>query len=106
MKVLLDECVPRKFKNHLSGHECSTVPEVGLAGKKNGELLALAEQAGFQVFVTVDRRIEYEQNLQGRGIAVILIHAKSSRLGDLLPRVPAILKELASLQIGRLVHVG
>jgi len=45
MKLLLDECVPRKFKNHLPGHECQTVPEAGLGGKKNGELLSLAESA-------------------------------------------------------------
>jgi hypothetical protein len=53
MKVLLDECVPRKFKNSLPGHDCHTVPEAGFAGKKNGELLLLAEQAGFQVFLSI-----------------------------------------------------
>ena len=47
-RVLLDECVPRKFKEHFPGHECVTVPELGLAGKKNGELLSLAEEAAFK----------------------------------------------------------
>jgi hypothetical protein len=46
MKVLLDECLPGKFKNQLQGHECSTVPEAGWTGKKNGELLVLAEKNG------------------------------------------------------------
>jgi hypothetical protein len=55
MRVLLDECVPRKFKNRLIGHECRTVPEEGFAGKRNGELLRLAERAGFDVFLSVDR---------------------------------------------------
>jgi hypothetical protein len=82
MKVLLDECLPRKLKNNLIGHECQTVPEVGLAGKKNGQLLTLAREAGFEVFVTVDRGIEYELNLARRDIAVIVMHAKSSRLAD------------------------
>jgi len=68
VRVLLDECVPRKFKEHFPGHECVTVPELGLAGKKNGELLSLAEEAGFQVFITLDQGIEYEQNLMGRRI--------------------------------------
>ena len=72
MKVLLDECVPRKFKDSLSGHDCSTVPEEGFAGKKNGELLTLAESAGFQVFLTLDRGIEYQQNLHPRTIAVVI----------------------------------
>ena len=66
MKLLLDECVPRKFRNLLPAHDCRTVPEEGLAGKKNGELLSLAEQAGFEVFLTLDRGLEYQQNLQGK----------------------------------------
>jgi hypothetical protein len=69
-----------KLKNRLHGIECQTVPEAGLAGKKNGELLSLAEEAGFQAFLTVDRGIEYEQNLRHRTIGVVVIHAKSSRL--------------------------
>jgi hypothetical protein len=106
MKLLLDECVPRKLKNHLFGVECRTVPEAGFAGKKNGELLSLAEQAGFQVFLTVDRGIEYEQNLRQRKIGVIVIHSKSSRLDDLLPHATQILKVVGSIESGQLVKVG
>jgi hypothetical protein len=51
-RLLLDECIPRKLKNYLAGLACLTVPEAGWAGKKNGELLALAENAGFEVFVS------------------------------------------------------
>jgi len=50
MKLLLDECLPRKLKHHLPGHVCHTVPEAGWAGKKNGELLRLAEKSGFESF--------------------------------------------------------
>ena len=50
MRILIDECIPRKLKRHLSGHECQTVPESGLAGKDNGELLSLAEQRKFDGF--------------------------------------------------------
>jgi hypothetical protein len=57
-RLLLDECIPRKFKNHLPGHDCLTVPDAGWAGKKNGELLSLAENAGFQVFVSLDQGTE------------------------------------------------
>jgi hypothetical protein len=106
MKVLLDECVPRKLKNNLIGHECQTVPEVGLAGKKNGELLALAREAGFEVFVTVDRGIEYEQNLARQDIAVIVPLAKSSRVADLLPLVPEVLRLLPSIKRGHVMRVS
>jgi len=104
MKVLLDECVPRRFKNSLSGHDCSTVPEERLAGKKNGELLTLAENAGFQVFLTLDRGIEYQQNLLPRTIAVVIIPVKSSRLDELLPHVPDVLRLLESVRPGQLVR--
>ncbi len=101
MKLLLDECVPRKFRNMLPGHDCRTAPEEGLAGKKNGELLARAEESGFEVFLTIDRGIEYEQNLQGRNIAVILVRSKSSRLADLLPQSHEILRVLRSIRSRR-----
>jgi hypothetical protein len=84
-KLLLDECIPRKFKSHLSGYDCLTVPEAGWAGKKNGELLSLAENAGFQVFVSLDQGIEFQQNLTGRNVAVILLRAKGKPAGGLDP---------------------
>src|SRR5712691_11294396 len=106
MKVLLDECVPRKLKNYLPGIESQTAPDAGLAGKKNGELLAMAVEVGFQVLLTVDQGIEYEQNLRGRNIAVVVIQANSSRLDELVPHAPKILKVLGSIQRGRLIKVG
>ncbi|MGA7423389.1 MAG: DUF5615 family PIN-like protein [Candidatus Sulfotelmatobacter sp.] len=106
MKLLLDECVPRKLRNHLPGIECRTVPEAGFAGRKNGELLALAEAAGFHVFLTIDRGIDYEQNLRHRTIGVLVIHTKSSRLDDLLPHVPEILDALGSFLRGQLIKIG
>jgi hypothetical protein len=106
MRVLLDECVPRKLKSSLIGHECRTVPEEGFAGERNGELLMLARQAGFDVLLSLDRGIEFQQNLQSQRIAVLLVRARSSRLADLLPQVPEILKRLESLQPGEVVVVG
>jgi len=81
------------------------VPELGLAGKKNGELLSLAEADGFEVFITLDRGIAYQQNLSGRNIAVMLIRAKSSRLADLISRVADILAAVAAIEPGQVVNV-
>jgi hypothetical protein len=61
MKVLLDECVPRKLKRLLPTHSCQTVPDAGYAGKENGELLELAERPGFEVFLTLDRGMVHQQ---------------------------------------------
>ena len=104
-KILLDECLPRKFKTYFSEYDCVTVPEAGWAGKKNGELLSLAENAGFQVFVSLDAGIQYEQNLTGRRIAIVLIAARSSRLQDLIPRVQSVLAALESIEASQLVRV-
>ncbi len=106
MKILIDECVPRKFKANLLGHDCLTVPEAGLAGTENGQLLSLAEQRGFEVFLTLDRGFEYEQNLSGMSIAVMIVRAKSNRMRDLLPHVPSCLAALRSIKSGEFVRVG
>lgn len=106
MKVLIDECMPRKLKRNLVGHDCQTVPEAGLAGKENGELLSIAEERGFDVFLTMDRGFEYELNLAGRKIALVIVRAESNRLADLLPHVPACLALLPSIKAGQLIKVG
>ena len=87
MKVLLDECVPRRLKFRLTPHDCQTVPEAGFAGRTNGELLTLAEKAEFHVFISVDRGISYQQSLAGRRLGVVLLNAKTNQYADLLPLV-------------------
>jgi hypothetical protein len=106
MKVLLDECIPRKLKSALASHDCKTVPEAGLAGKKNGVLLSLAEGAGFDVFLTLDKGLPYQQNLAGRGIAIVIIRSRSNRLQDLLPNMEACLSVMSSIQPGEVMQVG
>ena len=107
MKLLLDECVPRRFSASLSSdeHQCLTVPEAGFAGRANGELIALAE-ASFDVFITLDKGFAYQQNLRGRKIAILLIRARSTRLADLLPHVDACRRVLATIKAGEIVQVG
>ena len=68
MRVLLDECLPRRLGRVLTGCDVRTVPEAGWAGKQNGELLQLAS-ASFDVFVTMDRNLQYQQNLLDAGLA-------------------------------------
>jgi hypothetical protein len=81
------------------------VPEAGLAGKKNGELLGLAE-GHYDVFVTLDRGLEFQQNLAGRTIAVVLIRSKSNRLVDVRQHASACLAAIQSIQPGQLLQVG
>ena len=107
MRVLIDECAPRALKLALlvGGHECLTVQEAGWSGKENGELLALAD-ASFDVLVTVDQNIRYQQNLTGLNIALVIVRARSNRLVDLQPHFPACLAALQTIRPGTVVEVG
>lgn len=74
-------------------------------GTKNGELIALAEQAGFEVFLTLDQGLRYEQNLTSVRMAVIVVRARSSRLADLISFVPEMLVTLNSIQPAQVVII-
>jgi|ERR1019366_1805484 predicted nuclease of predicted toxin-antitoxin system len=105
MRLLIDECLPRALKQLLAEHECRTVQEMGWSAKRNGELLLLAEK-GFDVLVTVDQGIEYEQNLANREIALLVLGARSNQIEDLAPIIPAALAALRGIQQGKIVRVG
>jgi hypothetical protein len=105
MKVLLDECVPRKLKRELTEHEVLTVTEYGWSGIKNGKLLTLAE-AEFDLFLTVDQNLKYQQNLKAFHIGVILLVARNNRLKTLLPLMPEAREALKNIKAGDFVRVG
>jgi predicted nuclease of predicted toxin-antitoxin system len=105
MRVLLDECVPRKLKRELAEHQELTVTEHGWSGIKNGQLLTLAE-AEFDVFLTVDQNLKYQQNLTASRIAIILLVARNNRLKTLLPLMPEVSEALNKVKIGDFIYVG
>lgn len=72
MRVLLDECLPKRLKAHFAGHKVTTVPEAGWAGKKNGELLRVAS-GEFDAFITVDSNLVHQQHLVGVPFIVIVL---------------------------------
>jgi hypothetical protein len=104
MRVLLDECVPRALRNDIPGHEVKTVAEVGWAGAKNGDLLRLAA-AEFDLLITVDRNLEYQQSFEGLSLAVIVIHASSNDITILRPLMPAVGAAIAQSRPGVVTHV-
>jgi hypothetical protein len=103
-RILLDECLPRDLKKSLTGHDAKTVPEAGWASKENGELLALAASE-FDVFVTVDRNLAFQQNLADLRIAVIVLFARGNRLVDLLPLVGGLLEAIGTIERGQLLRL-
>jgi predicted nuclease of predicted toxin-antitoxin system len=106
MKVLIDECAPKALKVALAarGFDCTTVQEAGW-GKENGELLALAD-ASFDVVVTINRNLRYQQNLAGRRIALLIVRARSNRVLDSEPHFSACAETLRTIQPGTVVEVG
>ena len=93
MRLLLDESLPRGLKQHLLVHEVETVSEQGWTGKSNGELLRLAAD-DFDAFLTADQNLEYQQNLRAYKLAVVVLAARTTRLEDLQPLVPEVLRVL------------
>jgi hypothetical protein len=105
MRLLLDECVPKRLKRELLGHEVQTVQDMGWAGIKNGALLKLAE-GRFDALLTVDQGIEYQQNLSGLKISVVVMRAASNDVDDLRPLLPGVEQALASVRTGETMRVG
>lgn len=105
MRVLLDESLPRPLGRLLVGHAVRTVGQAGWASFKNGVLLQLAA-ADFDVLITADQNIEFQQNLETLPLAVVVLVAESNRLESLEPLVPQILDALSVLEPKKLVRVG
>jgi hypothetical protein len=104
VRVLLDECLPRRLKRELVGHDARTAPEMGWASKKNGELLALAADE-FDVFLTSDRNLSYQQNLAAFDLAIVVLVAESNRIEDLRPLAPQILDAIVKARRGSITGV-
>jgi hypothetical protein len=105
LRVFLDECVDRRLAGDIPSHEVKTARDQGWTGIANGRLLALVSQS-FDVFVTVDRNLSFQQNLRSFSIAVIVLRAKTNRLADLRLLVPELLTSIATAPSGAATVIG
>lgn len=105
MRVLLDHCVPKRFGRLIHGHEVATARRMGWDDLKNGRLIATAETDGFDVLVTTDKSLRYQQNLSGRRIAVVTLDALFNDLDSIAPLAPALLRVLGDLTPGAFVVI-
>lgn len=106
MRVLLDEQLPRQLARELTGHEVRTVRQQNWTGLKNGELLRRAADDHFDVLVTADQNLEFQQNLTGSRLGVVVLVALSNALEDLLPLVPTLLAAISTSRPGSIVRVS
>ncbi|MBS0275332.1 MAG: DUF5615 family PIN-like protein [Proteobacteria bacterium] len=105
MRILLDECIDWRLSRELVGHEVKTARQMGWASRKNGELLALAATA-FDVFITVDRNLSFQQNPSAMPLSVVVLRCRSNRLADLKILVPGILEALRKLPERKATFIG
>ena len=105
MKVLLDECVDVALRTQIVGHEVFTVSYMKWKGLRNGQLLAAAVAEGFEVLLTTDRSVPYQQHLATLPIAVVILHAATNDLEDLEPLVPGLRAVLNHVQPGTVSDV-
>src|SRR5436305_602106 len=104
MRVLLDECLPKKLKTHIEAALVQTVPEAGWAGAQNGDLLRIAEQE-FDVLVTNDQNIEHQQVVSRFDLAFVVLVAHTNDIIDLLPLIPELNRILPTLAVGTIEYV-
>jgi len=100
MKILLDECVTKRLKNHLAAYEVATVAEKGWSGLKNGQLMTAAAAAGFDVLLTIDKNLQHQQNIGKYPLIVAILNSPSSKLEVLLTFIPAFEKQLPAFTKG------
>lgn len=105
MKLLLDECVTSYLKPEFTEHDVSTIEEAGFKGLKNGKLLEAAS-GRFDVLVTVDQNLRFQQNLESFSIAVLVFKAVRSTYPLLKPLIPKALAELETIKPGDIVIVS
>lgn len=105
MRVLIDECLNWRLGRALTGHFCSSVQRMGWSGSKNGELLERMRRERFDVFITGDRNLQFQQHVPAAGVAVVFLRGRSTRLSDTLPLMAGLLPRLPTLQPGSLTFL-
>jgi len=102
MRILLDECVDALVRHELPGHDVQTVAYAGWAGIKNGKLLRLvADCRQYDVFLTMDKNLPLQQQLQGLPYAIVVLRATSNKIAVVRPLLPEFLRRLPEFQPGR-----
>ncbi len=97
MKILLDECVTKHLKPFLLNHEVFTVREMDWSGLKNGKLMAQCVENNFEILLTIDKNLQYQQNLEKYPLTIVILNCPSSKIEDLKEFVPIFLAKTSSL---------
>jgi predicted nuclease of predicted toxin-antitoxin system len=94
MKILLDECITKKLKRFLADHEVFTVTEMGWNGLKNGKLMAKCVENDFEILLTIDKNLTFQQNLKRYALAVVVLNSPSSKIEEIALYIPKFLEKI------------
>ena len=98
MKVLLDECVTKRLKSHLEDLEVYSVVEMGWSGVKNGKLMSLCVDHHFDIILTIDKNMMFQQNIKKYPITIVVINSLTSKLEELILFIPSFLKQIQEFE--------
>lgn len=97
MKILLDECVTKRLKKHLSSFEVFTVRELGLGGMKNGNLMNYCAENGFDILLTIDKNLMFQQNLEKYPVSIVVLNCVTSKIEELVTFLPNFFSQINQL---------
>jgi predicted nuclease of predicted toxin-antitoxin system len=106
MRILIDECLNWRLGRALTGHYAVSAQKMGWSGIQNGKLLSLAVENGFDVFLTGDRNLAFQQHVSEFPIAIVVLEAQGIQLHHTLPLMPKVLALLPTLQPGKVVKLS
>jgi hypothetical protein len=101
MKILLDECVTKKLKPHLNEYEIFTVTEMGWSGLKNGKLMTACVENAFDILLTIDKNLAFQQNLEKYYVTIVVLNTLTSKIEDIIPLIPAFKKQVSNVEKGK-----
>ncbi len=98
MKILLDECVTKRLKLHLQEFDVFTVRELGLSGMKNGQLMTFCSENSFDILLTIDKNLMFQQNLEKYPVTIVVLNSITSKIEELLTYLPSLKTQVYKLE--------
>lgn len=98
MKILLDECVTKRLKNHLTEFDVFTVRELSLSGIKNGKLMTYCIENNFDILLTIDKNLMYQQNLDKYPVTIVILNCSTSKIEELITFLPSLKLQVDKLK--------
>lgn len=98
MKILLDECVTKRLKSYLTDYDVYTVRELSLSGTKNGKLMTYCIENGFDILLTIDKNLMYQQNLEKYPVTIVVLNSRTSKIEELVQFIPSFIAQLTTFE--------